>query len=357
MSIRTRKPLEPDIDRCEEFEPRLPSYMRRQRGSVLSRLKFLRHRGGFFQGTKAGRRKASGSRGRLRAEKTFSQRVMFKARVVAGGGHSTSGGGAGRMRAHVSYLCRSGTSLHGEAPEFFSHDPQARFSRQEVSHQMSIWANDPHHFRFIISPEHSSQLDLPDYIRAVLKTMEGDLKTKLQWYAICHYNTDNPHAHVTLRGVDEQGKPLVLDRDYISHGIRHILQQEATVRLGVRQVREVEQSIERHITEERFTFLDKELLRQQGLHPQHLVELKTLGQCGPESTGTWQVKVRLNHLKRLVFLQSKGLAHEVATGVWKLSDDLEQRLRELAYRRKIERLVSPYLKSARGTKTAARYSR
>jgi len=36
-----------------------------------------------------------------------------------------------------------------------------------------------------------------------------------------HYNTDNYHTHVVIRGIDENGNELRIDPDYISHGMRH----------------------------------------------------------------------------------------------------------------------------------------
>ena len=50
--------------------------------------------------------------------------------------------------------------------------------------------------------------------------MEHGLGTKLDWVAVEHYNTDNPHIHILVRGKTDDGKDLVIDRGYISHGIR-----------------------------------------------------------------------------------------------------------------------------------------
>jgi type IV secretory pathway VirD2 relaxase len=36
--------------------------------------------------------------------------------------------------------------------------------------------------------------------------MERDLGTPLQWVAIDHYNTDNPHVHLLVRGRDTTGR-------------------------------------------------------------------------------------------------------------------------------------------------------
>jgi type IV secretory pathway VirD2 relaxase len=50
--------------------------------------------------------------------------------------------------------------------------------------------------------------------------MESDLGTKLDWVAIDHYDTAQPHTHLLVRGARDDGKDLVMPRQYISHGIR-----------------------------------------------------------------------------------------------------------------------------------------
>ena len=62
--------------------------------------------------------------------------------------------------------------------------------------------------------------DLKGFARELVGQMEKDLSTKLDWVAVDHWNTDNPHIHVLVRGRADDGKDLVISRDYISHGFR-----------------------------------------------------------------------------------------------------------------------------------------
>src|SRR3546814_4610675 len=62
--------------------------------------------------------------------------------------------------------------------------------------------------------------DLKAFTRELMDDMAGDLGTRLDWVAVDHWNTDNPHIHVLVRGVDETGADLVIDRDYIREGMR-----------------------------------------------------------------------------------------------------------------------------------------
>jgi len=78
---------------------------------------------------------------------------------------------------------------------------------------------DRHQFRFILSPEDAEQLDdLRTYTRHLMARMEADLGTRLDWVAVDHWNTDNPHTHVVLRGKDDTSKDLIISRDYIAEG-------------------------------------------------------------------------------------------------------------------------------------------
>lgn len=333
------KPLEPEIERRGEFEPRLPKSVTSRHSGLLSRLKLL---GRSAAGSKAKRlgRRSTGARGKIRAPRAFTQRAIVKARVVKGDGKKA----VQRLRAHLSYLNRSGTGLTGERPEFFNQEQY--LSRTELSKRAAEWAKDAHHFRFIISPERASELELESYVKKVVSTMEQDLKTKLEWYATCHYNTDNPHAHIVIRGIDETGETLFLSRDYLSHGVRQIAEQEATLRLGKRGPGEVQKGIEKALKQDSFTFMDKELSLMQERSPDKTVTLEPLLGAVRE----WERKARDNKLKRLAFLEGKGLARELKAGAWKVDDNLETVLRELTEKRRVEQLISPLLSKSEARK-------
>ena len=62
--------------------------------------------------------------------------------------------------------------------------------------------------------------------------MEADLGTGLDWVAVNHWNTDNPHTHIVVRGRDDTGKDLIIAGDYIADGFRHRAAELATEWLG-----------------------------------------------------------------------------------------------------------------------------
>lgn len=98
----------------------------------------------------------------------------------------------------------------------------------------TTWARERHHFRLIVSPQNSQDIDMKQHVRDLLKQMEQDLGTKLEWNAVIHSDTKQPHAHVVVRGRRDDGRTLYMPRDYIANGLRHRSQDLATKELGLR---------------------------------------------------------------------------------------------------------------------------
>src|SRR5208282_5559067 len=73
--------------------------------------------------------------------------------------------------------------------------------------------------------------------------------------------TDNPHAHILLRGKQADGADLVIPRQYISYGIRDRASEVATELLGERTPQEVQLAKSKEVEAERFTSLDRMIER------------------------------------------------------------------------------------------------
>ena len=97
-----------------------------------------------------------------------------------------------------------------------------------------------------------------------MQRMEADLGTRLDWVAVDHWNTDNPHTHLIVRGRDDTGKDLIIAGDYIAHGFRHRAAELATEWLGPRTELEIQQTLRREVEQERWTSLDRTLKREAG---------------------------------------------------------------------------------------------
>lgn len=94
--------------------------------------------------------------------------------------------------------------------------------------------------------------------------MEADLGTGLDWVAVNHWNTDNPHTHIVVRGRDDTGKDLIIAGDYIADGFRYRAAELATEWLGPRTELEIQQTLQREVEQERWTSLDRTLKREIG---------------------------------------------------------------------------------------------
>lgn len=258
----------------------------------------------------------------VRAEsKAYSQRVTVKARFV---NLQTKGGVKGIIR-HIRYLQREGVSETGTSGIIFNLEGEV--SEKLTPKSLSNWSEDKHYWRFIVSPEFGDKLDLKAYAKELIQGMEEDLRTRLQYFFVPHYNTDKPHIHILIRGVRDDGTPLIISKDYVSNGIRFLAQKLATRELGPRLEKDVlkQQSIE--VSADRFTTLDRSLLS---------LAAKNSGHIDLRLPGKGRAKVyRDLKLARLKHLRTLGLAQEKKAAVWILREDIEPILKRLSLRNDI----------------------
>ena len=230
------------------------------------------------------------------------------------------------LSKHLRYIERDGAGRDGEPGR--AYGPQA--DEADLDAFKERCADDRHHFRFIVSPEEGVDLDdLRTYTRHLMNRMEADLGTRLEWVAVDHWNTDNPHTHVVLRGKDDTGKDLIVSQDYITRGMRERAMELATEWLGPRTELEIQRTLAREVEQERWTSLDRTLQREavDGLvHTERLAEPRLQ-------------RRRLLLVGRLQHLQRMGLATETAPGTWAIHAEAESTLRAMAERGDIIRTM------------------
>jgi type IV secretory pathway VirD2 relaxase len=172
----------------------------------------------------------------------------------------------GLMAAHARYLERDG---HGGDHKEYGFD--ATYDRVDIAMTARNWAlaKDKIHWRLILSPEDHERVDLPEHTRKVMAQMEKDLGTPRQWVAIQHRNTPHQHVHVFLRGVrqeiDEKTgkyKPLTMEPEYVSRGIREISEKLIERELGPRTEREYLEVRGHGIEAVRWTEIDRAIERK-----------------------------------------------------------------------------------------------
>ena len=256
-----------------------------------------------------------------------SRRVIVRARYSR-----QRAGDLGAAKAHLRYIQRDGITRDGLPGRLYDAtsdevDGGAFLNRSE---------GDPHQFRFIVSPEDSAQLpDLKPFIRDLMRQMEQDLDTRLDWVAIDHFNTGHPHTHIVIRGRDDQGRDLVIARDYIGHGLRARAQALVTLELGPESEVERLQKLASEVEQERLTRLDRSMLAraQEGI-----VVITSADREDP-----LRQTMRVGRLKTLERL---GLATERRPGVWALDAAIESKLRRLGERADTYRMMQRALKEA-----------
>jgi type IV secretory pathway VirD2 relaxase len=221
---------------------------------------------------------------------------------------------------HLNYLQREGVTRDGEKARMFG--PEA--DKADVKEFTERCEDDRHHFRFIVSPEDASEMaDLKGFARDLMSQVEKDLGTKLDWVGVDHWNTDNPHVHIILRGRADDAKDLVIARDYISEGMRARAQDLVTQELGPRTDRDIRRSLDSQIEAERWTRLDRQLVRDAGR--QGVIDLAPRPDRQPDD----YLPQKVGRLRKL---ESLGIAHQLGPGQWVVAGEAETTLRALGER-------------------------
>ena len=224
------------------------------------------------------------------------------------------------MDAHLRYLEREGVTRDGEKGQVYSAERDAEDGRAFLERGRE----DRHQFRLIVSAEEGVELsDLRETTRDLMRQMEVDLDTKLDWIAVDHHNTGHPHTHILLRGVTHQGKALNIAGDYIAHGIRERASEIVTLELGRQTEHEVSQQLRTEVHAERFTRLDRMLIAEQDASSK-FADLRPDNDMRAMFRKNRTLLIdRARHLERM------GLATEVTPGRWRIAPKAEGTLREL----------------------------
>ncbi|QEH81590.1 DUF3363 domain-containing protein [Sphingomonas sp. C8-2] len=273
-----------------------------------------------FDGSRIGRGAGVGrllsSRDRLAEFR--ARRAVVKTRLVRLGAK-----GLGTARAHLRYIQRDGVTREGTPGELYGRDADQVDGRDFLERS----AGDRHQFRLIVSAEDGAEYpNLKSYIRRLMAQAELDLGTRLDWVAVDHFNTERPHTHLMLRGVDDKGENLVIAREYIAHGFRERAAAIVTLDLGPRTTHEIEARLRHDVEQERLTAIDQRLLRRMDAD-----RVVTATDRDP-----FQQSIAAGRLLRL---RAMGLAEDLGGGRWRLVEDLEQTLRRMGERGDIIRTM------------------
>jgi len=94
------------------------------------------------------------------------------------------------IRSHLRYVQRDGVTRDARRELYDAAGDRANgktFTERSEG--------DRHQFRFIIAPEDSAELAvLKPFVRDLMRQMESDLGTRLDWVAADHFKTGRPHS-------------------------------------------------------------------------------------------------------------------------------------------------------------------
>src|SRR5882672_2441028 len=263
-------------------------------------------------------RGTQGAGGNARANRTFNQRVAVRVSYSANKN-------PGQWKAHGRYVARESATQGGKAAEAGFNATEQNL---DIAPKLDKWqgAGDERLFKIIVSPEFGDRLNLHQYACELLHRMELDLGAQLEWVAAVHHNTEHPHVHIALRGVDKKGIPLRLPREYIRGGLRGRAQEIATEALGYRSAADAHEAHRREAVQTRYTPLDRILqFRNDGSSSHFVVTINPEDGSLSESARELQ-----KHLAgRLMHLQKMGLAQFVRPHQWSVQADFEKVLRTL----------------------------
>ena len=243
-----------------------------------------------------------------------NRRVFVRSSAAPARGSNTSA-----FSSYTRYLLRYPTDEDTNRGRLYSRDSDT----VEVSDFNRRSRHDPRQFRFVIAPEDSHQIqDMSAFTRRLMLQVERDLGTQVDWVAVNHFNTANPHTHIAVRGRSPTDQELIINRRYMIAGIRHRAEEIVTNMLGPKTFREISAAKRLELYQERLTSIDQYISQSQTRETVR-VSRNAARRAAPGLTA---------QVKRLQYLEKLGLAEHVYGPQWRLRPGWTDALRTLGQR-------------------------
>lgn len=192
--------------------------------------------------------------------KSFNQRVTIKSAYTI---ETVSSKANKAIKAHISYICRESA---GESVPFSSDS--LNLSKDDLkTFTAGTSKENEKQYRFIISPEKAKDFESDEhfkkYIQDCMIQLSRDLEgnPELNYTARIHYDTDNPHCHVLLKGLSKTGEDVYIPKEYMKSIFREKAGNIATTYLGTRSIDDIQAAKISEIDAKRFTSLDHDITR------------------------------------------------------------------------------------------------
>lgn len=114
-------------------------------------------------------------------------------------------------------------------------------------------------FKFIVSPE-NPKVPLKHLVRSLIVQIEKSCGLKLKWFAVEHHNTDHPHAHILIDGIDRNTlKGFRFDRLFVKDTARTLASNLCTSLVGPRSKEQIKASLDKLPEAYRYTRYDDDI--------------------------------------------------------------------------------------------------
>ncbi|MDP8213243.1 MAG: DUF3363 domain-containing protein [Candidatus Zapsychrus exili] len=245
---------------------------------------------------------------------------------------------SGQWSAHGRYLMREEARKDelGVIKEFgFDVDSD----KIEINKVLASWqqAGDAKLHKVIVSPEKGDVINLKEHTRNLMETIQKDNKIDFDWKAVVHRNTDHPHVHIVIRGVDKQGIELVLSNNYKKKMARQRSCEIITQTIGYRQKKDILESRQKALYKVHVTEIDKDINRRIDKYNQLQVNY--------DEKNIFRYTKELQLAQRLDFLAKRGLAAKTSSIEYKVKTNFLEILKREQLSRDIQKSLYEHRKN------------
>jgi hypothetical protein len=131
------------------------------------------------------------------------------------------------FRKYVSYIAREGRGVGRKKPAFFTGNGK---KLKDVLHTNCL--EEKHFYQITLISENGDKTDMEQYTKDFMKSLEQGEGREFKWAAAVHYDTEHPHAHILIRGVDETGQETAFSPETIKQDMHGQAFRLATIEPG-----------------------------------------------------------------------------------------------------------------------------